>query len=86
MTLFNQVNNLTYWLNENNFTGSILFCGDNDSYFIEVKKGNNVLYSHIIESISKKTEKMVVFELSTIANNLLNIKQNYNVKEEKKEQ
>lgn len=80
MSLFSQVNSLVYWLNNNGFIGSIIFCGDHDSYFIEIKKGNSVLYSSTIEAFAKKSEKMVGFELTAVSKVLIDIKENYDTK------
>lgn len=75
LSLFNQINSLSYWfLLESNYKSSIILDADKDTYFINIKKGNRPLYSHRITNFSKKNRNFLKFELVAIANSLLHIK------------
>lgn len=76
-TLFNQINSLSYWLLlESSYRCSIRLNADEDIYFITVKKGNEILYSREISNFSKKNKRYLQFELSSIVQYLLHIKDN----------
>lgn len=78
MALLNQISSLCYWFQTNTALVSTLkLDSDSDSYYIGIKKGETTLYSHKIESFSKKTAKIISFELATIVKNLINIKEHY---------
>lgn len=75
LALFNQINSLSYWLlKESNFKSSVTFDANDDSFFISIKQGVQSIYKHHIEDFSKKDGRLLAFELSSIANHLLQIK------------
>jgi len=77
LSLFNQINSLSYWLLlESNYRCSIILNADEDSYFITLKKGSEILYTREIINFSKKNKSYLKFELAGIVNNLLYIKEN----------
>lgn len=76
LALFNQINSLSYWLlKESNYKSSVTFDANDDSFFISIKKGMESIYKHHIEDFSRKDSRLLKFELSSIANHLLQIKQ-----------
>ncbi len=75
LALFNQINSLSYWLlKESNYKSSVTFDANDDSYFISIKRGVESIYKHHIEDFSRKDSRLLKFELSSIANHLLQIK------------
>jgi len=82
LSLFNQINSLSYWfLLESNYKSSIVLDAEKDTYFINIKKGNRPLYSHRINHFSKKNRNFLKFELVAIVNSLLHIKDTIMVKQ-----
>lgn len=76
LALFNQINSLSYWLlKESNYKSSVTFDANDDSYFISIKKGVESIYKHHVEDFSRKDSRLLKFELSSIVNHLLQIKQ-----------
>jgi len=76
LSLFNQINSLSYWfLLESNYKSSVILDADKDTYFVNIKKGKHPLYSHCISHFSKKNKRFVQFELVAIVNSLLHIKE-----------
>ncbi|SDB37780.1 hypothetical protein SAMN03097699_0994 [Flavobacteriaceae bacterium MAR_2010_188] len=76
LSLFNQINSLSYWfLIETNYKSSIVFDSDKDSYFIQIKKSGQILYTHHISHFSKKNKRFLQFELRSVVESLLHIKQ-----------
>ena len=76
-SLFRQINSLSYWLLlESNYRSSIKLNADEDTYFITVKKGLEILYTHEIANFSKKSKRYLQFELAAIVTHLLHIKDN----------
>jgi hypothetical protein len=76
LALFNQINSLSYWLlKESNYKSSVNLDASDDSYFISIKNGLESIYKHHIENFSKKDDRFLKFELSSIVNHLLHIKQ-----------
>ena len=83
-SLFNQINSLSYWLLlESNYKSSVKLNAEADCYFIKVKKGNDILYTHKITNLSKKNKRYLQFELSAIVNHLLHIKNNITFRHQK---
>jgi hypothetical protein len=75
LSLFNQINSLSYWLlKESHFKSSVTLDASDDSFFISIKEGNESIYKHHIEDFSKKDAKYLRFELNAIVNHLLEIK------------
>ncbi|WP_422104491.1 hypothetical protein [Winogradskyella sp.] len=75
LALFNQINSLSYWLlKESHYKSTVTLDATDDSFFISVKNGIESIYKHHIEDFSKKDEKYLNFELSSIAHHLLHIK------------
>lgn len=75
LSLFNQINSLCYWfIAESNYKSTIALDAEKDTYFINVKKGKQPLYSHYISHFSKKNKRFLQFELLSIVNSLLHIK------------
>ena len=75
LSLFNQINSLTYWfLVACNYKSSIVLDAEKDTYFINIKKGNQPLYTHCIDHFSKKNKRFLQFELTSVVNSLLHIK------------
>ncbi len=75
LALFNQINSLSYWLlKESNFKSSVTFDANDDSFFISIKQGVESIYKHHIEDFSKKDNRLLKFELASIASHLLQIK------------
>ena len=84
LSLFNQINSLSYWLLlESNYKSSVTFDAEEDSYFISIKKGSGILYTHRINSFSKKNKRFLQFELSCIVNNLLMLKDSITLRNDK---
>ncbi|GAA4270281.1 hypothetical protein [Hyunsoonleella aestuarii] len=78
-SLFNQINSLSYWLLlESNYKSSVTLDADSDTYVVAIKKGAAYLYTHSISSFSKKNKRYLQFELTTIVNQLLHIKDSMN--------
>ena len=76
-SLFNQINSLSYWLLlESNYKCTVRLNAEEDTYFINIKKGNDILYAREITHFSKKNKRFLQFELSAIVNYLLHIKDN----------
>lgn len=81
LSLFNQINSLSYWLlKESHFKSSVQLDANDDSFFISIKEGNEALYKHHIEDFSKKNERYLRFELQSIVNHLLEIKKTFQKK------
>jgi len=75
LSLFNQINSLCYWfLAESNYKSSVVLDSEKDTYFINIKKGKQSLYTHYISHFSKKNKRFLQFELLSIVNSLLHIK------------
>lgn len=75
LSLFNQINSLSYWfLLESNYKSSVVLDADKDTYFITIRKGNKPLYTHCINNFSKKNKNFLKFELIAVVNTLLHIK------------
>ena len=76
LSLFNQINSLSYWfLIESNYKSSIMFDAEKDTYYINIKKGGQRLYTHHISHFSSKNKRFLQFELTAIVNSLLHIKE-----------
>jgi hypothetical protein len=76
LSLFNQINSLSYWfLLESNYKSSVILDAEKDTYFINIKKGKAHLYAHRISHFSKKNKRFLQFELVSIVNSLLHIKE-----------
>ncbi len=76
LSLFNQINSLSYWfLIESNYKSSTILDAEKDTFFVRIKKGNNFLYSYHISHFSKKNSKFLNFELAAVVNSLLHIKE-----------
>jgi hypothetical protein len=77
LSLFNQINSLSYWfLLESNYKCSIILDANKDTYYVTIKKGSKVLYTHYISHFSKKNKNFLKFELIAVVNSLLHIKDN----------
>lgn len=77
LSLFNQINSLSYWfLVESNYKSSIVLDAQKDTYFVTIKKGSEHLYAHQVTHFSKKNKRFLQFELKAIVNSLLLIKDN----------
>lgn len=77
LSLFNQINSLCYWfLAESNYKSSIVLDAEKDTYFVNIKKGKQPLYTHYISHFSKKNKRFLQFELVAIVDSLLHIKDN----------
>jgi hypothetical protein len=75
LSLFNQINSLSYWLlKESHFKSSISLDASDDSFFISIKEGSESIYKHHIEDFSKKDSRFLQYELSSIVSHLLEIK------------
>jgi hypothetical protein len=75
LSLFTQINSLSYWLlNETHFKSSVSLDASDDSFFISIKNGTESIYKHHIEDFSKKDKRFLRFELSSIVMHLLEIK------------
>ncbi|HMC00415.1 MAG TPA: hypothetical protein VKN14_05195 [Flavobacteriaceae bacterium] len=75
LSLFNQINSLSYWfLIESNYKSMVVLDAEKDTYFVNVKKGKQPLYTHCISHFSKKNKNFLKFELIAIVNSLLHIK------------
>ncbi|MDO1500566.1 hypothetical protein Q2T40_10535 [Winogradskyella maritima] len=82
LALFNQINSLSYWLlKESNYKSSVTLDATDDSYFISIKDGLESIYKHHIENFSKKDDRLLNFELASIANHLLHLKRTIREKE-----
>ncbi|WP_369994567.1 hypothetical protein [Winogradskyella sp.] len=78
LALFNQINSLSYWLlKESHFKSSVSLDATDDSYFISIKNGMESIYKHHIENFSQKDPHLLSFELSSVVQHLLNIKQSF---------
>lgn len=78
LALFNQINSLSYWLlKESHFKSSVNLDATDDSYFISIKNGMESIYKHHIENFSQKDPRLLSFELSSVVQHLLNIKQSF---------
>lgn len=76
LSLFNQINSLSYWfLLESNYKSSVILDAEKDTYFVTIKKGSKPLYTHIINHFSKKNKNFLKFELIAVVNSLLHIKE-----------
>jgi hypothetical protein len=76
LSLFNQINSLSYWfLLESNYKSSVILDAEKDTYFITIKKGKNPLYTNCITHFSKKNKNFLQFELVAVVNSLLHIKE-----------
>ncbi|WMI67340.1 hypothetical protein [Mangrovimonas sp. YM274] len=76
LSLFNQINSISYWLLiESNFKSSIILDAEKDTYYVTIKKGKQPLYTYCINNFSKKNKNFLKFELIGIVNSLLHIKQ-----------
>lgn len=76
LSLFNQINSLSYWfLLESNYKSSVVLDAEKDSYFVSIKKGNKPLYTHHISHFSKKNKNFLKFELIAVVNSLLHIRE-----------
>ncbi|WP_104733795.1 hypothetical protein [Hanstruepera ponticola] len=76
LSLFNQINSLSYWfLLESNYKSSIVLDAEKDTYFVTIKKGSKPLYTHCINHFSKKNKNFLKFELVAVVNSLLHIKE-----------
>lgn len=73
INLFNQTISLCAWLNFNtNISASFLFDGRADSVMVDIQNNNGEsLYVHKVDAITKKAEKLVLFEIGQINNILL---------------
>lgn len=77
LSLFNQINSLSYWLLlKSNYKSTVKLNADEDIYFITIKKGTEILYTSEISNFSKKNKRYLQFELTAIVNHLLHIKDN----------
>ncbi|HEX9825117.1 MAG TPA: hypothetical protein VGA80_00835 [Flavobacteriaceae bacterium] len=75
LSLFNQINSLSYWfLTESNYKSSIVLDAEKNTYFVKIKKGNQPLYAYHIHNFSTKNKKLLQFELVAVVNSLLHIK------------
>ncbi|TCK69310.1 hypothetical protein DFQ05_0831 [Winogradskyella wandonensis] len=75
LALFTQINSLSYWLlQESNFKSSVSLDATDDSFFISIKDGLESIYKHHIEDFSKKDQRFLRIELSSIVSHLLQIK------------
>ena len=78
LSLFTQINSLSYWLlKESHFKSSVTLDASDDSFFISIKDGHNSIYKHHIEDLSKKDSRFLNFELSSIVMHLLEIKKTF---------
>jgi len=76
LSLYNQINSLSYWfLTESNYKSSVVLDAEKDTYFINIKKGGQHLYTHCVSHFSKKNKRFLQFELVSIVNSLLHIKE-----------
>ncbi|MCZ2846073.1 MAG: hypothetical protein O2U61_06235 [Candidatus Bathyarchaeota archaeon] len=76
LSLFNQINSLSYWfLIESNYKSSLALDAEKDTFFIKIKKGKHNLYSYHIAHFSKKNKRFLHFELAAVVNSLLHIKE-----------
>ncbi|WP_142786159.1 hypothetical protein [Changchengzhania lutea] len=76
LSIFNQINSLSYWfLTESNYKSSVILDAEKDSFFVNIKKGNQPLYAQRISNFSRKNKRFLQFELVAIANSLLHIKE-----------
>lgn len=77
LSLFNQINSLSYWfLVESNYKCSVVLNAEKDTYYVTIKKGKRILYTHLISHFSKKNKNFLKFELIAVVNSLLHIKDN----------
>ena len=75
LTLFSQINSLSYWLLvKGNFKSSVVLDANYNSFFISIKDGLESIYKHHIEDLSKKDSRFLKIELSAIVSHLLQIK------------
>ena len=76
LSLFNQINSLVYWfLTETTYKSSIKLDPENDTFFVSIKCGGQSIFAYDISHFSKKNKRFLQFELNSIVNNLLYIKQ-----------
>lgn len=77
LSLFNQISSLSYWfLLESSYKSSVILDAEKDTFFVNVKKGNQALYATCITHFSKKNKNFLKFEMIAIVNSLLHIKDN----------
>lgn len=76
LSLFNQINSLSYWLwMEGNFKSSIALDSEKDTYYVNIKQSGQSLYTHRINHYSRLDSRLLRFELKSIVNSLLTIKE-----------
>jgi len=76
LSLFNQINSLSYWfLTESNYKSSVILDAEKNTYFVKIKKGSQPLYTCHIDNFSTKNKKLLQFELVAVVNSLLHIKE-----------
>lgn len=75
-----QITSLVWWIDtETSYTGFFRFKGIDDSLKVKVTNNNKVVqYEYVMENYSKKAPSIVDKELTKIANNLVNIKEEFN--------
>ena len=76
LSLFTQINSLSYWLlTESDYRTSVTLDAYDDSFFISISYGLEAIYKHHIEDFTQKDSRFLKIELSAIVSHLLEIKQ-----------